>query len=182
MLRLIPRSPEDVAEVRAVYHTTKDVRVRTRAQIVLLAFDGLSAPKIAKIVDLDPESVRHHLKRYRDEGIAGLPDRYRVGRPRIATPEYVDLALETVRQRPRALGLNFSVWTLERLIAYLKEKTTITVSDETLRTHLRDHGISFRRPQHKVSSPDPEYVQKKRRLKKHETTWHHRIIFTMVMK
>ena len=169
MLRLIPRSSEHVAEVRALYHTTKDVRMRTRAQIILLAFDGLSAPKIAKIVDLDPESVRHHMKRYRDEGIVGLPDRERSGRPRRATPEYVELAIHTLRQRPRALGLNFSVWSLERLIDYLKDKTQITVSDETIRAHLRAHGISFSRPQHKVSSPDPEYVVKKKRSKQHET-------------
>ena len=76
--------------------------------MILLAFDGMSAPAIAKIVDLDPESVRHHMKRYRDEGIPGLYDRLRSGRPRTATPEYVELALLTIRQRPRALGLNFS--------------------------------------------------------------------------
>ena len=169
MLRLIPDSLEQVAEVRALYHATKDVRVRTRAQIILLAFDGMSAPKIAKLVDLDPESVRHHLKRYRDEGLAGLPDRERSGRPRSATPEYVALAIQTLRQRPRARGLNFSVWSLDRLIDYLKEKTQITVTDETMRTHLREHGISFSRPQHKVSSPDREYQVKKKRLRLHET-------------
>ena len=169
MLRLIPESEDQVAEVRNFYHTTKDVRIRTRAQMILLAFEGMSAPKIAKIVDLDPESIRHHMKRYRDEGIQGLYDRPRSGRPRTATPEYVALALETLRQRPRALGLNFSVWSLERLIDYLREKTQITVSDETIRTHLRAHDISFSRPQHKVSSPDPEYIQKKRRLRRHAT-------------
>jgi transposase len=169
MLRLTPESPEQVAELRTLYHETKDVRVRTRAQIILLAFDGMSAPKIAKIVDLDPESVRHHMKRYRDEGIHGLPDKARSGRPRTVTPEYLELALATVRRRPRALGLNFSVWSLERLIDYLEKETNITVSYETIRTHLRDYGISFGRPHHKVSSPDPEYVQKKRRLKTRET-------------
>jgi transposase len=170
MLRLTPSSPEQVTEVRNLYDTTKDVRIRARSRIILLAFDGLSAPKIAPIVDLDAESVRHSIKRYRDEGITGLWDREKSGRPRIATPEYVALALETVRQRPRALGLNYSVWTLQRLIDYLREKTGITVSDETIRTHLRDNGISFGRPQHKVSSPDPEYVQKKRRLRTRATT------------
>ena len=169
MLRLTIDSPEQVDELRTVYHTTKDVRIRTRSQIILLALDGLSAPAIAKIVDLDPESVRRHIKRYRAEGIAGLADRERVGRPRIATPEYIELALATLRQRPRALGLNFSVWSLERLLDYLNEKTQITVSDETLRTHLRAHGISFSRPQHKVSSPDPEYVVKKKRSRTRET-------------
>ena len=81
MLRLIPKSPEHVSEVRELYHSTKDVRIRTRAQIILLAFDGTSPPAIAKIVDFDPESVRRHIKRYRDEGISGLADRERTGRP-----------------------------------------------------------------------------------------------------
>ena len=63
MLRLTPESDAHVDEVRNLYHTTKDVRIRTRTQIILLAFDGMSAPAIAKIVDLDPESVRHHIKR-----------------------------------------------------------------------------------------------------------------------
>lgn len=169
MLRLIPESDAQVDEVRKLYHTTKDVRIRTRSQIILLAFDGMSAPAIAKIVDLDPESVRHHIKRYRDAGIPGLSDRPRPGRPRTVTPEYVALALLTIRQRPRTLGLNFSLWSMERLVDYLKEKTDIHVSDETIRTHLRAADISFSRPQHKISSPDPEYVQKKRRLKAHAT-------------
>ena len=139
MIRLTPLSDAQVQDVRTLYHTTKDVRIRTRSQIILLAFDGMSAPKIAKIVDLDPGSVRQHIKRYRDEGIPGLYDHPRTGRPRIATPEYIDLALKTIRQRPRALGLPFSLWSLERVVDYLKKQTHITVSDETLRTHLRTH-------------------------------------------
>lgn len=169
MIPLIPPSDDEVFALKTVYRTTKDVRIRTRAQIMLLAFDGVSAPKIATIVNLDPERVRNHLKRYRDEGVIGLPDTPRSGRPRIATPEYIALAVATVRRRPWTLGLNFSVWTLERLVAYLKEETQITVSDETLRTHLQGHGISFSRPQHTVSSPDEAYAQKKQRLKQRAT-------------
>ena len=170
MLRIIPKSDEEVTELRHLYRTTRDVRMRTRSQMILLAFDGLSAPQIARIVELDPFSVRQYMKRYVHEGIAGLADRPRTGRPRTATPEYVELAMTTLRQRPRALGLPFSVWSLERLITYLKEKTQITVSDETIRTHLRANGISFSRRQHKVSSPDPEYLVKKKRSRRLVTT------------
>jgi transposase len=168
MLRLIPKSDEHVTELRELYHTTKDVRLRTRSQIILLSFDGIPAPKIAKIVNLDPVSVRHHMVRYINEGITGLYDKPRAGRPAIVTTEYIQLALATIRRRPRALELPFSVWTLDRLGAYLKEKTGITISDETLRTHLYAHGASFSRPQHKISSPDPEYEQKKRRSRQRE--------------
>jgi transposase len=172
MIRLVPESPEQVEELRRLYHTTKDVRIRTRSQMILLAFDGLSAPKIAKVVDLHPVSVRRCIKQYHEEGISGLYDKPRSGRPRTATDAYLDAAIAALRRRPRALGLSFSVWTLDRLLEYLTEQTGITVSDETLRTHLRAYGFSFSRPQHKVSSPDPDYSQKKRRLKPHATSLH----------
>jgi transposase len=170
MVRLDEQSPEQIAELRTLYRTTKDVRIRTRSQIILLAIDGLSAPQIARIVQLDSESVRHHLKRYRDEGLAGIADRPRSGRPPRVTPNYLAAALTAVRRRPRSLDLPYSLWTLPRLLDYLQQQTGLRVSDETLRVHLRAHGISFSQPQHKVSSPDPEYTQKKRRLKQHETT------------
>jgi transposase len=170
MLRIIPKSDADVTELRHLYRTTKDVRIRTRAQMILLAFDGLSAPHIARIVELDPFTVRQYMKRYLPEGIAGLADRPRTGRPRTATPAYVELAMMTLRQRPRALGLPFSVWSLERLSNYLKEKTQITVSDETIRTHVRANGIALSRPQHKGSSPDPDYLVKTKRSRPRVTT------------
>jgi transposase len=169
MLRLLPISAEHLSDVQTLYRTTKDVRLRTRAQIILLALDGMSAPTIATIVRLDPESVRHHLLRFQAEGVAGLADRPRSGRPPRVTPSYLDAALTALRRRPRALNLPFSLWTLPRLLDYLEVQTGLRVSDETLRVHLRAHGISFSQPQHKVTSPDPDYVQKKRRLKQRET-------------
>jgi transposase len=170
MLRLTANSPEQVTEVRTLYHSTKDVRIRTRSQIILLAFDTYSVPNIARVVDLHSARVRRCMKQFRDDGIPGLYDKPRSGRPRHVTNAYLEAAIMAVRRRPRTLGLSFSVWTLARLIDYLTETTGITVSDETLRTHLLAQDSSFRRPQHNVSSPDPEYVQKKRRLKAPATT------------
>ncbi len=74
-----------------------------------------------------------------------------------------------VRRRPRSLGLPYSLWTLQRLADYMAEETGIRVSSETVRLHLKDADIVISRPQHKVSSPDPEYLVKKRRLKTNET-------------
>lgn len=170
MFRLTASSAEEVTQLRELYHTTKDVRVRTRSQMILLAFEGLSAPRIAKIVDFNPESVRRCMLCYRNEGIQGLYDKPRSGRPRRVTPDYLQRAVDLLRQRPRSFDLSFSVWTLQRLVDYLTDQTGITVSDETLRSHLHAQGISFSQPQHKISSPDPHYTQKKRRLRQRETT------------
>ena len=58
---------------------------------------------------------------------------------------------------------------IKRLADYLAEKTGLRVSDETVRQLLKKADIVLSRPQHKISSPDPDYQVKKRRLKKPAT-------------
>lgn len=150
-----------------LYRTTRDVRLRTRAQIVLLAAEQrLTAPAIAAIVREDDQTVRNWLKRWMAEGIAGLHDRPMPGAPPKITKAYEAQLLETVRRRPRRLEQAYSMWTLQRLADYMAEQTGIRVSYETIRRLLKAADIVLSRPQHKINSPDPEYVVKKRRLKK----------------
>jgi len=47
----------------------------------------------------------------------------------------------------------------------MAEETGLRVSDETVRRTLKAADIVLSRPQHKISSPDPEYEVKKRRSK-----------------
>lgn len=150
-----------------LYRTTRDVRLRTRAQMILLAAEqGMTAPVIAQIVRESDQTVRNWLKRYQAEGVEGLQDIPRPGSPKKVTPDYVKRLVEAVRLRPRSLGLPFSTWTLARLADYLAEQTGIRVEAETVRVHLKESDIVLSRPQHKISSPDPEYLVKKRRSRK----------------
>ena len=55
---------EALEALDTLYRTTRDVRLRTRAQIVLLAGEQrLAAPAIAAIVREDDQTVRNWLKR-----------------------------------------------------------------------------------------------------------------------
>jgi hypothetical protein len=38
-----------------------------------------------------------------------------------------------VRRRPRSLGLPFSLWTLQRLVDFMAEETSLRFSTETIR-------------------------------------------------
>src|SRR5688500_17500634 len=158
---------EDLAALDALYRTTRDVRLRARAQIVLLAVEQrLAAPAIAAIVREDEETVRRWLKRYGAEGLDGLNDRPRPGSPGKVTAAYQEQLLAAVRRRPRSLGQPYSLWTLQRLADYLAERTGLRVSYETVRRVLAAAEIVLSRPQHTISSPDPEYAVKKRRSKR----------------
>jgi transposase len=138
--------------------------------VLLAAEQQLTAPAIAQIVRADPETVGTWLKRYQAEGINGLADKPRVGSPAKVTAAYREQLLQAVRQRPRSLNQSYSTWTLQRLADYMAEQTGIRVEAETVRIYLKAADIVLTRPQHKVSSPDPEYQVKKRRLKTPATT------------
>jgi transposase len=170
-IKLPPQSLEQLKALEELYQTTKDVRLHTRAQMMFLAAEkGLSAPAIAAIVRDDEQTVRRWMKRYGSEGIEGLKDAPKSGNPGKVTPEYTEKLLAAVRRRPRSLELPFSTWTLQRLADYLAEGTGIRVDAETVRLHLLKHEMVLSRPQHKISSPDPEYRVKKRRLKTRVTS------------
>jgi transposase len=103
------------------------------------------------------------------EGVEGLRDAPHPGAPRKVSAEYRERLVQAVRRRPRSLGLPFSLWTLRRLADYMVEQTGIRVEYETVRVHLKAAGIVLSRPQHTITSPDPEYALKKRRSKKPAT-------------
>ena len=170
-IQVPPLRVEQLAELEELYQKTDKPRYRTRAQMVLLSSEqGLKAEEIAQIVRESHITVLRWLKRYLAEGIEGLQDAPRPGRSTVVTEEYRKRLLEVVRRRPRSLGLEYSMWTLQRLSDYLAEETGIRTSYETVRRELVKENIVFSRPQHTISSPDPEYQIKKRRLKTLETS------------
>lgn len=154
-----------------LYETARSPKLRTRVQIILLAIEkAMVAPKIAEITRMNEQSVRRWIKRFNAEGVAGLKNAPRPSRSKKASSSYRSQLLQVVRRRPRSLKQPYSLWTLQRLADYMAEQTGERVSSESVRRYLKHGGIVLSRPQHKISSPDPEYEVKKRRLKPKGTT------------
>lgn len=160
-------SPEERADLDELYRRTRNVRLRTRAQMILLALEQeMVASEIASIVRLCEQTVRNWIKRFNAEGVEGLKDQPRPREPVKVTPEYHERLVAAVRRRPRALGQPYSLWTLQRLADFMAEETGIRLSHEGVRLLLKKEGIKMSRPQHTITSPDPEYALKKRRSKR----------------
>jgi transposase len=73
-----------------------------------------------------------------------------------------------VEQEPRETGYSFSTWTCADLLHELIRKGFAAVSRETIRVHLQALGYRVRRPVLSIASPDPEYKQKAKKLKKYQ--------------
>ena len=73
-----------------------------------------------------------------------------------------------VEQEPREAGYSFSTWTCADLLRELIKQGFEAVSCETIRVHLHALGYRVRRPALSIASPDPEFKQKAKRLKKYQ--------------
>ena len=71
----------EIEQLRAELHGRW--RQATRAVMILLSLHGLPPSQIADLLDCHPATVRRWISRFSSEGLAGLADRPRCGRPRL---------------------------------------------------------------------------------------------------
>ncbi len=161
---------EQLDALEKLHRTTREARLGTRAQTVLPAAERhLTAAQIAGAVRASEETARRWLKRCLAEGVEGPRDEPRPGAPRKVTEEYCEGLIHAARRRPRSPGLPFPLWTLQRLADCMAGRTGLRATYETARMHLKAAGIVPGRPQHAMTSPDPEHAPKKRRSKRPAT-------------
>jgi len=109
-------------------------RQAARAVMVLLSLHELPAAQIAALLECHPATVRRWISRFNDEGLAGLADRPRSGRPRLGG--------RRLTRRIAALLARPGPWTLPRIRRYLGRPQ---VSMRTLYRRVRLVAI-WRRP------------------------------------
>ncbi len=119
--------------------------VALRATVVLLSAQGQSAASIAATLGLTVRTVYECRRRWRQQGLRGLEDAPRSGRPRQVESTYLQLLLRTVESDPRQLDFAFTRWTRSRLAEYLRQRTGIAVSPEWVGHLLREPGYVWRR-------------------------------------
>jgi transposase len=76
-------------------------------------------PAIAQELELTEITVRTWLKRFNNEGLDGLADLPRSGRPATYSAEQVAEVIAAALSDPQQLGKPFACWTLHRLETYL---------------------------------------------------------------
>jgi transposase len=123
---------------------TLPARAVERAKLIWLLHEGESVPAVAQRLRLGADVVRTWLKRFNAEGLDGLRDRPRAGRPATYTAEQVGAVVETALTSPEALGLPFGSWTLDRLAAYLQEQRGIPIKRTRIDEILVAEGLRWR--------------------------------------
>jgi transposase len=143
------------------------IRLVTRARMVQLAIEGLTAPAIARELGVSEKIVRIWLKRFAQAGIAGLDDARRSGRPRTYTEDVYSQVVARARGLPPKPAVKDEEevaptchWTLDRLQSELA-KDGLPIKRSQIRRILRVEHIKWQKPRTWLESDDPEFAQKR---------------------
>lgn len=88
------------------------------------------------------------LNRWRKDGIPGLANKPKSGRPTKTDDAYSQALERVLEQEPKDLGYDFAIWTVDRLRAHLEKETGIALSEPRLRALMKRKGYRYRRPKH----------------------------------
>ena len=124
-----------------------------RAQIILMAAEGLTNKTIAQRIDLSAAVVGMWRKRFVQQGLMGLYDEPKPGGPRSISDEHIaQLIRKTLHKKPK----NATHWTCRSIAKETK------LSKSTVNRVWNAFGIQPHRQKHFKLSTDPFFVEKVR--------------------
>ena len=117
---------KDTQELTSLLKYNASYNVRRRAHLILLGADGYSVNEVTRIYKIHRDTVLNTFNRWEKEGIKGLYDAPKDGRPPTLSKSEENEGLEALKKDPRSIkkalvviqkktGKNISEWTLKRI-------------------------------------------------------------------
>jgi transposase len=119
-------SPE---ELRQEARRTKDSDQARRLLAVALVMEGATRTEAARITGMERQTLRDWVIRYNEEGVEGLRDRPRSGRPSQLTPAQLCELAQLVEDGPDVDVHGVVRWRCVDLQAQIKERFGVEVSE-----------------------------------------------------
>jgi transposase len=144
-----------------------------RARIVLLAAGGTANSAIARRLGICEDTARKWRRRYREQGLDGLADAPRPGRPRKFPARVVAEVKALACELPAASGTPLARWTCPELARHAAASGIVAaVSASTVRRWLADDALKPWQHRSWIFPRDPHFALKAGRvLDLYQRTW-----------
>lgn len=139
-------------EIRRSYEARYDHRLHA----ILMVAQGLSCTKVAELLGDSARTVAYWANRFEDEGLAGLADADRPGRPRRLNEQQLERVQQALRKSPSEYGLNANIWDGKLLSHFIKEQFGIDLGVRQCQRLFRQFGFRLRKPRPLIARADPE--------------------------
>jgi transposase len=135
---------------------SEQARYDHRLHAVLLVAKGLTCPAVAELLG-DPErTIRYWVQRYINDGLQGLIENERSGRPPRLEPKHIEQIGKVLRGTPEAVGLCGAIWDGKTLSAYIQSEYGIKLGVRQCQRLFGDLGFRLRKPRSLIARADEE--------------------------
>ena len=138
---------------------------RRRAHIVWSSATGMTAAEMASQFGYDVKDVRLVIHGFNEHGFDSLLPNYDGGPKPTFTEEDRGKIVDMALGRPQDYGYPFTRWSLRKLARALEDKKIVeSITPESVRTILKEAGVTHQRTKTWKESTDPLFEPKRRRI------------------
>lgn len=139
-------------EIRRSYQARYDHRLHA----VLMVAQGMSCRAAADLLGDSPRIVAYWVNRFETEGLSGLADAERPGRPRRLNEQQLQMIQEALRSSPMQFGLGANLWDGKLLSHFIHQRFDIELGLRQCQRMFRQFGFRLRKPRPLIAKADPQ--------------------------
>jgi len=133
-----------------------DSRYDHRLHGVLLVAQGMTCPEVGRMLGDAARTVEYWVSRFEREGLAGLSDGERSGRPSRLSAVQMRRIESALRRSPADFGLSTHLWDGKTLSAFLAQSMGVTIGTRQCQRMFRRLGFRLRKPRPQLAHADPD--------------------------
>ena len=134
----------------------EESRYDHRLHGVLLVAQGMSCRQVSELLGDAPRTVAYWVGRFERDGLGGLTEEERPGRPRRLNEEHIRGIDEALRRQPTDFGLTGNLWDGKTLSAYVKGQWDVNLGTRQCQRLFRQLGFRLRKPRPLIAKASPE--------------------------
>jgi transposase len=142
---------------------SSEARYDHRLHGLLLVAQGMSAREVARLLGDAPRTVAYWVRRFEEDGLAGIVEGERAGRPRRLDEAQLAAVDKALRKRPADFGLTGNLWDGKTLSAWIEGQWGLTLGVRQCQRLFRQLGFRLRKPRPVIAKAD---VEEQARVKK----------------
>jgi transposase len=159
----IERKEYTAAELRRLACRAGSPAQARRMLAIALVMEGVDRTTAARSCGMERQTLRDWIHRYNAEGVAGLADRVRPGRPPRLSGNALDELVAIVEAGPDVERDGVVRWRCADLTGVIADRFGVTLSERSVGRLLNDRGyVRLKpRPQHPKADPEAQAAFKK---------------------
>lgn len=139
-------------EIRRSYEARYDHRLHA----ILLVALGMSCRQVASLLGDSPRAVAYWVQRFENEGLSGLADADRGGRPRRLSDSHIEQIQQALRKSPSDYGLSAHLWDGKLLSYFIKDQFDVELGVRQCQRLFRQLGFRMRKPRPLIAKADKQ--------------------------